>query len=265
MSKIYFHLTEETNVISIFQHGLWPYIGSHSTAVGETANIIYLCTEEQLPVWQYQLPLVNPYLLKITVPENFKNKHIAAGHTYGWKEPYQEYLCDVPIPTSYIKAIPLRPIPDNRKPGLVANLLYDVSNLTVKLIRLCDAYETFGRQTDLLSVVDYNQYHINLILSQFQKLADLGAYSLVDQQEMTQSLISLAEEGEYTFCDTYDNQPIQLWEKLDQFPECPLGQERKQLKEKIKMYFNYILNIDTGGYENSYRTASGQINRSQIS
>ena len=235
--KIYYHYTEPQSVGRIFREGLKPKIGERSKNLGEPEPEVYLCRHEDLESWQLFLPMKEKYLICLRIPKNFAEKHIHRGLKYGKFAPYQEYLCEIPIPAEYIqKTVPLPKPSKETVCSIGKDLFYDLSFWVVHMIQFCDSYENETDETEK----DYLNRWGTMLLDMLEKPEIASVWDKIPKETLQKIVTDFGNDGEYTLCDMYKNTSTALWEKLDQFENCPLYTLRKTLKEKICLHFPWL-------------------------
>jgi len=91
--------------------------------------------------------------------------------------------------------------------------------------------------------VEYISKSTNNIVSTIDRLDYKNNWRWVAKK-----LREYADEGNYTFLDTYCNSDIKLYEQITMFPRDDTYGDRWVLRKCIQTAFKNMLNLDTGGY-----------------
>lgn len=256
-TELFYHFTEQKDAKDIFADGILPKAGERAVSTGQKKPYVYLCREEDLTGWFLELPLKNPYLMELRLPETFVQEHIEKTYSYGMQQVHAEYVCDAKIPAKYIKPTSLPKIPEESYTGIVKDILLSLSKNIVHVVHACDLYESKTQniskekmKEDMEKYAEYESRHLVWYVGNLQKL---GILDKANTEELVSMLKKEGGSGEYTLCDTYDNKLIQMWEQVGQFEGCPLPETRKSLSECIRKYFPWVSEVNTGGYTNPYK------------
>lgn len=230
--KTYYHITKQEYLDSIFAEGLKPSLGDNSQLAYDNRPLVYLCKEKDLPYWQ--ILLNNPVVLQVELdkePERFY---------YGL---YSEYICEETIPTDcIIKVVDTLSPSEGHMKQLCLSYISCLSRFAVDCARYYDGqYDSYDKKAVLedlrLSALAY--------LNIFTERLD---FSVLTKEEVRKELIDIGESGDYSFCDTYNNTDIRLYEQLLYYPEDELSEVRKKLYNFIKDTFEGCLDVNTGGW-----------------
>ena len=199
---IYYHLTTPENLESILQNGLKPHVGPRSACAKEEKPRIYLCGYEDMIVWSNLLNLTKA--VQISDKANLEPKIAEYDN-------HSEYMTETAIPAKYLKLCSIPPLDSPRLSHIVGSVLISLSDIIVSLVRF---YE--------LSDDTMNHQSISYIcksLSSFLLILENVPWHQLDIHIIQKEIKDYANEGEYTFADTYNNSAVRLWEQLQFYPE----------------------------------------------
>lgn len=226
---MYYHLTKPEYLDYIFRDGLIPQIGDNSSLVQEEEAAIYLCDWNSLPYWQILLD--RTIALEVDIPDSLKEVRYSL---------YSEYLVSEPIPADRLKAIKVAAPTKWHMRELCLDSLGVLSALSVRFARFYDGQFDEDREGC--------EHDLQLTVPALLKTMQRYNYSVLTRQEIRSCLKELGEDGEYTFCDTYNNTSVRLYEQLLDYPKDKLLDVRQQLNDFIITKFSDCLDVNTGGW-----------------
>lgn len=229
-NDILYHLTDKEHLTEILENGLIPQIGDTSQSVGDNRNAIFLCDEKSIRYWK--ILLKKSVLLKISnVSPN------ECGLTL--YSDYNEYTYDKPIPPQSISLVSTN-VSGSRKHmhNLRLSYLISISCFTLDCARYYND-EGYKTKDELIQCAK----NLLLVLKRLK-------YTSKDMSEYEDYLKKYGEEGEYTFCDTYNDTTIKLWQQLIKYnKDDNLRPYLKKLYKFIETTFPFAKTLNTGGWE----------------
>lgn len=227
-----YHVTTKENLESILKKGLIPnYKSKNSKFINDNRKGIFLCDKKSIPYWMIILKCDT--ILKITIETELINTSFS--YTL-----YNELIYDEIIPADKIRKIkpPTKTILNFTRETLCDSIIRSLSNIT-------HACATFYNKNG-----DYEYYkdYINGRTAGIKATGERIDIHKVSDKKLKQMLREFGDDGEFTFCDTYMNTPVRLWEQLIRYPKDDTYKNRKYIHDFIKSHFKNVLYTNTGGF-----------------
>ena len=226
----YYHVTKEEKLKSIFETGLVPQIGENSKDIGETEEAIYLCSEKDIPYWT--ILLGSTVVLEVTLEQEInEDAKLQYSHYNEWK--YYSV-----IPPENLKRVSL-PTEDRIKDALLC------LQWSYTLI-LCDdiMYVSKGYHHEHFMFEDDVYYTLHCTIEVMKKLK----YTELSAETKRSWLQDYGDDGAYTFCDTYCDTDLRMYQFLIHISDEKTYAIRKETYDFILEAFAGCLDVDTGGY-----------------
>lgn len=217
----FYHLTTEDTAITIFEQGmLKASYGSNNLLCNEAKPYVFFCDEESVPYWSVLLrkSAAVPFDLRGQCTLNYCN--------YGL---YSEFYTNEDM---RIRAM---------KPATVMADESVYKQLRERYTSTLSMLVTQGLCTD----VD-KQYWVHDVFGTVAVVERLNFRDAL-QEELTATLRDLADDGEYTFLDTYNNTPIRCYQQLLKITDPLTCLARETLYDAIARNFKGVLDLNTGG------------------
>lgn len=236
MTKTIYHLTDEKHLPAILKSGLTPQIGQNSSAIGDERYGIFCCDYEDVGYWSI---LINKHiLLEIT------NIETDIDNTWTYSN-YKEYCIKSPIHPFCIKLFDENVIhTDEQMKQLCESYLIAVSTFATKCARY---YHDYDKTKE-------DQENLNYLASSITAVLPRLNYSICPMSYWEKCLTELGEDGEYTFCDTYNNTEKRLWQQLPAYGSDPIQNHRIKIHDFIEKNFPFAKTLCTGGWEDYSHT-----------
>lgn len=217
----FYHLTTEDIATTIFEQGmLKASYGSNNLLCNEAKPYAFFCDEESVPYWSVLLrkSAAVPFDLRWQCTLNYYN--------YGL---YSEFYINEDI---RIRAM---------KPATVAADEPVYKRLRERYTSTLSMLVTQGLRTDV-----NKQYWVRDVFGTIAVIERLD-FGHAPREELTTVLCDLADGGEYTFLDTYNNTPIRCYQQLLKITDPLTCLARETLYDTIVRNFKGVLDLNTGG------------------
>lgn len=231
-----YHTTKQKHIKSILQNGLIPnFKPDNSQSIEDDRKGIFLCPKESIPYWL--IILEHDALLSVTIPDDAYTDSFS--YTY-----YEEQIYNDVILPEHIK---IEPLPEQSELKQANETLCDsainaLSNITSHCARFYD---------NMANDLKYHEAYMESRTSMIRATGEKINFAIISDETKTKILRELGDSGEYTFCDTYKNTPIRLWEQLSDYPKDSTYEKRIYIQNFIKKHFKNVLFTNTGGYTGS--------------
>lgn len=230
---ICYHTTKQENVQNILKNGLTPnHYGSNKKFINDERTGIFLCNRQSVPYWM--IILNHDALLQINLPANTQIDRF--NYTL-----YSEIIYKNNIPPEAIKQ---RTTPFQSE-LCVANKILCESIITL-LSYMTSTCANFYNRPDS-DKEHFKQYIKNRTIT-IRTTGEAVKFQQISDQTLSDMLRELGEDGQYTFCDTYKNTPIRLWEQLMEYPKDDTYEDRQYIYDFIIKNFKNVLFTNTGGF-----------------
>lgn len=217
----FYHLTTEDVAAIISEQGmLRASYGSNNLLCNEAKPYVFFCDEESVPYWSVLLRK------PVAIPFDLRGYHTLNYYNYGM---YSEFYLNEDI---RIRAM---------KPVTVAADDSVYKKLRERYICTLSTLVTRGLRTD----VD-KQYWVHDVFGTVAVIERLN-FRDASREELTTALRDIADDGEYTFLDTYNNTPIRCYHQLLKITDPLTCLARATLYDAIVRNFKGVLDLDTGG------------------
>lgn len=217
----FYHLTTEDAAAIISEQGmLKASYGSNNLLCNEAKPYVFFCDEESVPYWSVLLRK------PVAIPFDLRGHHTLNYYNYGL---YSEFYLNEDVRIRAMKPITVT----------ADDSVY--KKLRERYISTLSALVTRGLRTD----VDKQCW----VHDVFGTVAVIWRLNFRDasREELTTVLRGLADDGEYTFLDTYNNTPIRCYHQLLKITDPLTCLARATLYDAIVRNFKSVLDLDTGG------------------
>lgn len=217
----FYHLTTEDAAAIISEQGmLKASYGSNNLLCNEAKPYVFFCDEESVPYWSVLLRK------PVAIPFDLRGHHTLNYYNYGL---YSEFYIneDVRVRTM--------------KPVTVAADESVYKRLRERYTSTLSMLVTQGLCTDV-----NKQYWVRDVFGTVAVIERLN-FRDAPREELKSVLRDLADEGEYTFLDTYNNTPIRCYHQLLKITDPLTCLARATLYDAIVRNFKGVLDLDTGG------------------
>lgn len=217
----FYHLTTEDAAAIISEQGmLKASYGSNNLLCNEAKPYVFFCDEESVPYWSVLLRK------PVAIPFDLRGHHTLNYYNYGL---YSEFYLNEDVRIRAMKPITVT----------ADDSVY--KKLRERYISTLSALVTRGLRTD----VD-KQCWVHDVFGTVAVIERLN-FRDASREELTTVLRGLADDGEYTFLDTYNNTPIRCYHQLLKITDPLTCLARATLYDAIVRNFKSVLDLDTGG------------------
>lgn len=217
----FYHLTTEDVAATIYEQCmLRASYGSNNLLCNEAEPYVFFCDEESVPYWSLLLRK------SIAVPFDLRGHHTLNYYNYGL---YSEFYINEDV---RIRAM---------KPATVAADESVYRRLRERYTRTLSMLVTQGLCTDVS-----RQHWVRDVFGTVAVVERLN-FGHAPREELTTVLRDLADDGEYTFLDTYNNTPIRCYQQLLKITDPLTCLARATLYDAIVRNFKGVLDLNTGG------------------
>lgn len=217
----FYHLTTEDAAAIISEQGmLKASYGSNNLLCNEANPYVFFCDEESVPYWSVLLRK------PVAIPFDLRGHHTLNYYNYGL---YSEFYLNEDVRIRAMKPITVT----------ADDSVY--KKLRERYISTLSALVTRGLRTD----VD-KQCWVHDVFGTVAVIERLN-FRDASREELTTVLRGLADDGEYTFLDTYNNTPIRCYHQLLKITDPLTCLARATLYDAIVRNFKSVLDLDTGG------------------
>lgn len=194
---ICYHTTKQNNIQSIQERGLLPdYKNINKRRVHDPRNCIFLCDKKSIPFWM--ILLNHNTVFEVQIPDT------PNPNTFNYTD-YMEYTYRHPIPNTQIKQI--KPATKEELKQANLNLCENtIISLCFLTSRFIDYYHRHGKE-DKTKFYEYAKPSLRSI----QTAAKQIDFTQLSDEKIKTILQNFGNNGEYTFCDTYQNTQVRLW------------------------------------------------------
>ena len=233
-----YHITSKENAEKILKEGLKPMLGPNSKLCGETEKLIYLCRRKDIPYWR--ILLNRDVVLQISEDGIVENDMETFEYTN-----YLEKMLKQPIKPKHIKKVYIPKTQTEQMKQLCFEYIYNLSRFCVICARYYYYIDEYGESseyiTETLNEIKHSAKWLKGVLPNLD-------YSVLTKQEIKDQIRKMGEDCEYTICDLYCMENKKLYQKLIEFGDDELSDDRKFVYDFIKKNLKGCLTIDTGGW-----------------
>lgn len=217
----FYHLTTEDVATTICQQCmLRASYGSNNLLCNEVKPYVFFCGEESVPYWSVLLRK------SVAIPFDLRGHHTLNYYNYGL---YSEFYLNEDVRIRVMK------------PVTVA-----ADELVYKRLRECYVCTLSVLVTQGLHTNVNKQYWVRDVFGTVAVIERLN-FRDAPREELKSVLRDLADEGEYTFLDTYNNTSIRCYQQLLKITDPLTCLARETLYDAIVRNFKGVLDLDTGG------------------
>lgn len=217
----FYHLTTEDTADKIVeQNTLKAFYGSNNLLCYEDKPCVFFCDEGSVPYWSVLLRK------SVAIPFNLRGQCTLNYYNYGL---YSEFYLNEDVRIRAMEPI-LVTVDESVYKKLREQYIHTLSTLVMR-----------GLRTD----VD-KQYWVHDVFGTVAVIERLN-FRDASREELTTALRDLADDGEYTFLDTYNNTPIRCYHQLLKIADPLTCLARASLYDAIVRNFKGVLDLNTGG------------------
>lgn len=217
----FYHLTTEDIAITIFEQGmLKASYGSNNLLCNEAKPYVFFCDEESVPYWSVLLRK------SAAVPFDLSGQCALNYYNYGL---YSEFYINEDVRVRTMKPITVTADESVYK------------RLRERYVCTLSMLVTQGLRTNV-----NKQNWVHDVFGTIAVIERLN-FGHAPREELTTVLRDLADDGEYTFLDTYNNTPIRCYQQLLKIEDPITCLARETLYDTIARNFKSVLDLDTGG------------------
>lgn len=217
----FYHLTSEDVAATIYEQGmLRAYYGSNNLLCNESEPYVFFCDEESVPYWSVLLRK------SIAIPFDLRGHHTLNYYNYGL---YSEFYLNEDVRIRVMKPVTVA----------ADELVY--KRLRERYVCTLSVLVTQGLHTNV-----NKQYWVRDVFGTVAVIERLN-FRDAPREELKSVLRDLADEGEYTFLDTYNNTSIRCYQQLLKITDPLTCLARAILYDAIVRNFKGVLDLDTGG------------------
>lgn len=217
----FYHLTTEDAAAIISEQGmLKASYGSNNLLCNEAKPYVFFCDEESVPYWSVLLRK------PVAVPFDLRGHHTLNYYNYGL---YSEFYLNEDVRIRVMKPVTVA----------ADELVY--KRLRERYVCTLSVLVTQGLHTNV-----NKQYWVRDVFGTVAAIERLN-FRDASREELTTVLRGLADDGEYTFLDTYNNTPIRCYHQLLKITDPLTCLARATLYDAIVRNFKGVLDLDTGG------------------
>lgn len=217
----FYHLTTEDVATTICQQCmLRASYGSNNLLCNEVKPYVFFCGEESVPYWSVLLRK------PVAISFDLRGHHTLNYYNYGM---YSEFYLNEDVRIRVMKPVTVA----------ADELVY--KRLRERYVCTLSVLVTQGLRTDV-----NKQYWVRDVFGTVAVIERLN-FRDAPREELKSVLRDLADEGEYTFLDTYNNTSIRCYQQLLKITDPLTCLARETLYDAIVRNFKGVLDLDTGG------------------
>lgn len=217
----FYHLTTEDVAAIISEQGmLKASYGSNNLLCNEAKPYVFFCDEESVPYWSVLLRK------PVAISFDLRGHHTLNYYNYGM---YSEFYLNEDIRIRTMKSVTVA----------ADELVY--KRLRERYVCTLSVLVTQGLHTNV-----NKQYWVRDVFGTVAVIERLN-FRDAPREELKSVLRDLADDGGYTFLDTYNNTPIRCYQQLLKITDPLTCLARETLYDAIVRNFKGVLDLDTGG------------------